>query len=165
MSPRRINSTKTFRNVKAVLTVDRTQFEAQKINSVTWYNDMLDRLKKEASNLMWEIIISDETGIYYYDPKTKQLSTVWIYRDKPKPIKVARNGNIGNVLMSPLSFPVSMGEGDQLQYDDSPSRLSLDDAVKKSPYLTNFNNIESPAPAEYHHIFLQAERDCTTSTF
>ncbi|GBP24023.1 hypothetical protein EVAR_10124_1 [Eumeta japonica] len=32
----------------------------------------------------------DETWIYCCDPKTKQQSTVRVYRDEPKPAKVAR---------------------------------------------------------------------------
>ncbi|GBP06008.1 Leucine-rich repeats and immunoglobulin-like domains protein 3 [Eumeta japonica] len=51
---------------------------------------MLTRFKEGASNLAWNIVTGDETWIYYYDPKTKQQSTVWVYRDEPKPTKTVR---------------------------------------------------------------------------
>ncbi|GBO99307.1 hypothetical protein EVAR_560_1 [Eumeta japonica] len=56
---------------------------------VTWCNDMLTRFKERASNLVWEIVTGDEIWIYRYDPKRKKQLTVCLYRDEPKPTKVA----------------------------------------------------------------------------
>ncbi|GBP71633.1 hypothetical protein EVAR_53116_1 [Eumeta japonica] len=53
-------------------------------------NVMLIRFKEKASNSLWDIVTDDETSIYCYDPKTKQQSTVWMYRVERKPTKVAR---------------------------------------------------------------------------
>ncbi|GBP47648.1 hypothetical protein EVAR_40044_1 [Eumeta japonica] len=36
------------------------------------------------------VVTVDETSIYCYDSKTKQQSTVCVYRDEPTPIKVER---------------------------------------------------------------------------
>ncbi|GBP61170.1 hypothetical protein EVAR_28378_1 [Eumeta japonica] len=55
--------------------------KTQKTDRVTWCNVMLTIFKERASNLVWDIVIGDETCIYCYDPKTKQQST---YRDDPK---------------------------------------------------------------------------------
>ncbi|GBP34074.1 hypothetical protein EVAR_94087_1 [Eumeta japonica] len=49
----------------------------------------LRRFKGGSSNLKWDIITSDETWIYCYDLKIKHQSTVWVYRDEPKPTIVA----------------------------------------------------------------------------
>ncbi|GBP44225.1 hypothetical protein EVAR_22109_1 [Eumeta japonica] len=46
---------------------------------------MLIRFKKGVSTLVWDIVTGDETWIYYYNPKTKQHSTVWVYRDERLP--------------------------------------------------------------------------------
>ncbi|GBP02676.1 hypothetical protein EVAR_70506_1 [Eumeta japonica] len=43
-----------------------------------------------ALNLVWNIVTGDETRIYCYDPKTKQQSTVRLYRHESKLTKVAR---------------------------------------------------------------------------
>lgn len=51
---------------------------------------MLTRFNNGASNLKWVIVIDDETCICCYDPKTEQQSTVWVFQNKPKPTKVAR---------------------------------------------------------------------------
>ncbi|GBP51604.1 hypothetical protein EVAR_42788_1 [Eumeta japonica] len=48
-----------------------------------------NKFKKGASKLVWDIVTGDETWIYCYDPKIKQQSIVWVYRDEPKPTKVA----------------------------------------------------------------------------
>ncbi|GBP72216.1 hypothetical protein EVAR_51123_1 [Eumeta japonica] len=45
---------------------------------------MLTRFKE------WGILKGDETCIYYYDSKTKQQSSIWVYRDEPKSTKWAR---------------------------------------------------------------------------
>ncbi|GBP21969.1 hypothetical protein EVAR_7186_1 [Eumeta japonica] len=64
--------------------------EAQKTDRVTWCNAMSIRFKEGASYLLWDIVIGDEISIYRYDPKTKEQSTVSVYRNEPKPIKVER---------------------------------------------------------------------------
>ncbi|GBP35898.1 hypothetical protein EVAR_23147_1 [Eumeta japonica] len=51
---------------------------------------MLTRFKEEMSNLVWDRVTGDEAWIYCYDSKTKQQSTVWVYRDEPKSTKVMR---------------------------------------------------------------------------
>ncbi|GBP57298.1 hypothetical protein EVAR_39937_1 [Eumeta japonica] len=48
------------------------------------------RFKKRATNLVWNIVTGDEIWIYCYDPKTKQQSTVRVYRDEPKPTSDVR---------------------------------------------------------------------------
>ncbi|GBP35643.1 hypothetical protein EVAR_33846_1 [Eumeta japonica] len=63
--------------------------DAQKTDRVTSYNAMSTRFKEVASILVCNIT-GDEIRIYCYDPKTKQQSTVWVYGDESKPIKVAR---------------------------------------------------------------------------
>ncbi|GBP45175.1 Mariner Mos1 transposase [Eumeta japonica] len=63
--------------------------EAQKTDRVTWCNAMYTRFKG-ASKLVWDVLTDDETWTHCYDPKTKQQSTIWIYRDEPKLSKVAR---------------------------------------------------------------------------
>ncbi|GBP25097.1 hypothetical protein EVAR_19577_1 [Eumeta japonica] len=51
---------------------------------------MLTSFKESASDFVWHIVSSNENCIYCYEPKTKQQSTVWVYRDESKPTKVAR---------------------------------------------------------------------------
>ncbi|GBP37957.1 hypothetical protein EVAR_84944_1 [Eumeta japonica] len=63
--------------------------EAQKTDSVTWCYTTLTRFKEGVSNLVWDIVKGDGTWIYCYNYKTKQQSTIWVYREEPKPIKVA----------------------------------------------------------------------------
>ncbi|GBP14862.1 hypothetical protein EVAR_75446_1 [Eumeta japonica] len=64
--------------------------EASKTYRVTLCNAQLTRFKKGTSNFVWNIVTDDETCIYCYNPKTKQRSTVWVYRDEPKGTKAAR---------------------------------------------------------------------------
>ncbi|GBP40079.1 hypothetical protein EVAR_33653_1 [Eumeta japonica] len=45
-------------------------------------NAMLTKFNEKASNLLWYIVTGDEISIYCYDPKTKQQTTVWVYRKK-----------------------------------------------------------------------------------
>ncbi|GBP82640.1 hypothetical protein EVAR_48521_1 [Eumeta japonica] len=78
--------------------------EAQKTDGVTCCNAMLTEFKEEASNLVWDIVISDETWMRCYDPKTKQQSTVWIYRNTPKPIKMARERNASMLMIDYFFF-------------------------------------------------------------
>ncbi|GBP38688.1 hypothetical protein EVAR_22336_1 [Eumeta japonica] len=63
--------------------------ETQKTDRVTWCNAMLTIFKEGASNLVWVLVTRDATWIYCCNPKTKQLSTVWAYRNESKLIKVA----------------------------------------------------------------------------
>ncbi|GBP22511.1 Mariner Mos1 transposase [Eumeta japonica] len=64
--------------------------KAQITERVTWCNVLLIRFKEWAKDLAWDIVTGDEPWIYCYDPKTKQQSTVWVYRDESKPTKVER---------------------------------------------------------------------------
>ncbi|GBP08039.1 hypothetical protein EVAR_2858_1 [Eumeta japonica] len=52
---------------------------------VVWYNVMFTRFKGKTSNFVWDVVIGDKTWIYIYDPKTKQQSTLWIYRVEQNP--------------------------------------------------------------------------------
>ncbi|GBP82636.1 hypothetical protein EVAR_48517_1 [Eumeta japonica] len=73
--------------------VPRNLIETHKTDRVTWCNAMLIRFKEGASNLVRGIVTGDEAYIYCYDPKTKQQSTLWIYRVEPKQTKVACERN------------------------------------------------------------------------
>ncbi|GBO99472.1 hypothetical protein EVAR_661_1 [Eumeta japonica] len=64
--------------------------ETQKPDRITWCNAMLTRFKKVATNLVGHIVTDNERRIYRCNPKTKQQSTVCIYRNEPKPTKAAR---------------------------------------------------------------------------
>ncbi|GBP41510.1 hypothetical protein EVAR_24429_1 [Eumeta japonica] len=77
---------------------------------------MLTRFKEGASNLVWDIVTGDETWIYCYDLKTKQQSTVWVYRDEPKPTKVARERSSDNTIVSVSGSAVN-AEG-EWQHDE-----------------------------------------------
>ncbi|GBP16178.1 hypothetical protein EVAR_9893_1 [Eumeta japonica] len=46
------------------------------------------------SNSVWHIVTGGDTWIYYYDPKTEQQSTVWLYQDEPKLTKVALRADL-----------------------------------------------------------------------
>ncbi|GBP63521.1 hypothetical protein EVAR_45681_1 [Eumeta japonica] len=48
------------------------------------------------------IVPGEEIWIYCYDPKTKQQSTIWFYRDEPKPTKVAREQSASNRMIATL---------------------------------------------------------------
>ncbi|GBP12639.1 hypothetical protein EVAR_71962_1 [Eumeta japonica] len=43
---------------------------------------------RKGRQMVWDIVKDDETWINSYDLKTKQQSTLWVYRDEPKSIKV-----------------------------------------------------------------------------
>ncbi|GBP12149.1 hypothetical protein EVAR_5963_1 [Eumeta japonica] len=64
--------------------------EVQEKDRITWCNTLLTRFKEEAANFVWDIVTGDEIRIYCYNSKTKQQSTIWVYRDEPKTTKVAR---------------------------------------------------------------------------
>ncbi|GBP54762.1 hypothetical protein EVAR_90046_1 [Eumeta japonica] len=77
------------RYVKAVLAVDLIQFDRGSKNGPRHLVQCHTyQIQGRASNLVWDIVKSDQTWIYCYDLKTKQQSTVWVYRDEPKPTKV-----------------------------------------------------------------------------
>ncbi|GBP42123.1 hypothetical protein EVAR_21127_1 [Eumeta japonica] len=64
--------------------------EVQKRNRDIWCNAMLTRFNEGASNVMWNVKKGEETCSNFYDPKTKQKSTIWIYRGEPKAESGAR---------------------------------------------------------------------------
>ncbi|GBP67920.1 hypothetical protein EVAR_97712_1 [Eumeta japonica] len=77
-----------FQNSSAAVSISVTNFVTKNIDAVRRMIET-DRLKEEASNLVWDIKIGGKIWIYYYNPKTNQQSTLWFYRDELKTTKVA----------------------------------------------------------------------------
>ncbi|GBP07047.1 Protein kinase C-binding protein NELL1 [Eumeta japonica] len=78
--------------------------EVQKTDRVTWCNAMLTRFKEGVSNSVRGIVTGDKTWIYYYGPKIKHQSTLWVYRDEPKRIKVARERSVSKQTIASFFF-------------------------------------------------------------
>ncbi|KAF7274732.1 hypothetical protein GWI33_012596 [Rhynchophorus ferrugineus] len=51
---------------------------------------MLNKFNCGASKEVYKIVTGDESWIYSYEPKARQQSTVWVFQNKPNPIKVVR---------------------------------------------------------------------------
>ena len=57
---------------------------------------VLRPFEKEGSAFMNRIITTDETWLFYYDPKTKQQSSQWKSSDSPPPKKARMSRSMGN---------------------------------------------------------------------
>ena len=63
---------------------------SQKVTRVEWCSEMLQRFNNGNSRRDSEIIIGDETWIYQFDPETKHHSSVWVFPNDDRPVKVKR---------------------------------------------------------------------------
>jgi len=57
---------------------------------VKW-KKMLKKFNRGRSNLVYNIVIGDETWISSYEPESKQQSTVWVFQKEPKPRKAVHS--------------------------------------------------------------------------
>ncbi|TND00015.1 MAG: mariner transposase [Bacteroidetes bacterium] len=57
---------------------------------VCWCKKMLAEYGSSNCKRVWNFVTGDETWIYFYDPLTKQESTVWVARNELPPTKVVR---------------------------------------------------------------------------
>ena len=55
----------------------------------------LRRFEKEGDAFLNRIITTDETWLFYYDPKTKQQSSQWKWSDSPPPKKAGMSRSMG----------------------------------------------------------------------
>ena len=62
---------------------------AQKMGRADWSKEMLQKYDRVASKHVYDIVTSDESWIYAYEPESKQQSTVWVFQDEPNPTKYA----------------------------------------------------------------------------
>ena len=63
---------------------------------IDWSKEMLEKYDRGASNNVYKIVTGDESGIYAYEPETKQQSIVWSFEGKPNPMKVIRGRSNSN---------------------------------------------------------------------
>lgn len=61
---------------------------------VKWCKEMLKKLDKGASNLVFDIVTGDKPWMYSYEAETKRQSDVWVFDEESNPTKVARSRNI-----------------------------------------------------------------------
>ncbi|GBP61632.1 hypothetical protein EVAR_43569_1 [Eumeta japonica] len=78
------------------------------MDRVTWRNAMVARFKEGALNLVYQTVLHDETWIYWYDPKSKQQSTVRVYRGEPKPTKLACERSASKQIIAPFLIKLDM---------------------------------------------------------
>ena len=64
-----------------------------------WCREMLRRFNNGTSRRISEIITGDETWIYQYDPETKRQSSVWVFPDDDRPVKVKRAKSVGKKMV------------------------------------------------------------------
>ncbi|CAF3108963.1 unnamed protein product, partial [Rotaria sp. Silwood2] len=69
--------------------------EAQKQDRVDYCLQMLKKFDGGKSKRVYDIITSDESWFYYYDPETKRQSQVWVASNDPHPTKVRRQRSVG----------------------------------------------------------------------
>ena len=73
--------------------------DGQKGTRVEWCREMLQRFGTGNSRPVSEIITSDETWIYQYDPETKRQSSVWVFPEDDPPVKVKRAKSVGKKMV------------------------------------------------------------------
>ena len=73
--------------------------DGQKGTCVEWCCEMLQRFGTGNSRRVSEIITSDKTWIYQYDPETKRQSSVWVFPDDDRPVKVKRAKSVGKKMV------------------------------------------------------------------
>ena len=52
---------------------------------------MIKKYDRGASKHVYDMVTSDESWIYAYEPESKQQLTVWVFQDEPNATKVARS--------------------------------------------------------------------------
>ncbi|GBP84768.1 hypothetical protein EVAR_66523_1 [Eumeta japonica] len=102
--------------------------------------------KKWPSNLVWDIATGDETWIYYYDPKTKRQSTVWVYQDEPKGTKVGREQSASKRMVAPLF--------NKIGHVTAVSLENYHTTLPSKSLLTGFRNAENEY--DLHRLVLRA---------
>ncbi|CAF4017210.1 unnamed protein product [Rotaria sp. Silwood2] len=55
---------------------------------------------RELSKRVYDIITGEESWFYYYDPKTKRQSQVWVASNDPHPTKVRRQRSVGKQMFA-----------------------------------------------------------------
>ena len=63
---------------------------------------MLKKFDGGRSKRVYEIITGDESWFYYYDPRTKRQSPVWVARNDPSQTKVRRQRFVGKHVCNSL---------------------------------------------------------------
>lgn len=74
--------------------------EEEKRTRVLWCTNMIAKFHGGASKSVFNILTSDESWIYQYDPETKLQSTVWVFQNEDPPTKVARSRSIGKQMVA-----------------------------------------------------------------
>ena len=77
---------------------------------------MLRRFNNGNSCRISEIITADETWIYQYDPETKCQSSVWVFPDDDRPVKVERAKSVGKKMV--LTFFAAGGHEATIPLED-----------------------------------------------
>ena len=57
-----------------------------------------------ASKDVYKSVTGDKSWVYVYWPETKQQSTVWVFEDKPNPMKVVRGGSTSEQMVACFFF-------------------------------------------------------------
>ena len=65
--------------------------EEQKVGRVQWCLTMLEKNDSGRANSTWNIVSSDETWVYQFDPETKAQSSVWLFPGDTPPLKFKRS--------------------------------------------------------------------------
>ena len=76
----------------------------QKHQRVDWCLFMLDKFDRGRPNSVSEIVKSEETWIYRYDPETKWQSRVWSFEGEVAPTEVVRARGEGEQMVAIFSL-------------------------------------------------------------
>lgn len=60
--------------------------------------EFLERIKVEGSNFTDRIVTCDETWVHFYEPESKQQSSVWKHPMSPSPVKAKLSKSVGKVM-------------------------------------------------------------------
>ncbi|XP_026326829.1 protein GVQW3-like [Hyposmocoma kahamanoa] len=64
--------------------------DEQKERRVDWCKFMIDKFDPGKKKNVYDILTSNETWLYNYDPETQRQSTVWCFENEPTPTKCRR---------------------------------------------------------------------------
>jgi histone-lysine N-methyltransferase SETMAR len=74
--------------------VPRELTEEQKRERVNWCKMMLRNFKNGGSKRVFDIVTTDETWLYFYDPTTKRDSRVWVRKGESAPVKAKKTRSV-----------------------------------------------------------------------
>ena len=74
--------------------------EEQKLGRVQWCFTMIEKYDSRHANSTWNIVSSDETWVYQFDPETKAQSSTWLFPGDTQPLKFNRSRSISKQMVA-----------------------------------------------------------------